>query len=361
MNGEAPEKAGQPPEAPGSAAFAGRDGCAVGIVVIGRNEGERLAACLDSIDVHRYTAVIYVDSGSTDDSVSRARASGAKVHELDPSRPFTAARARDEGLRCLLEEFPSVELVQFVDGDCTLDDHWLDRAARELCSDVTVAAIHGRRQERHPETSVYNRLCDLEWYSPEGDVSSCGGDAMFRVSAYLQVGGFDHALIAGEELELCLRLRLDGFRILSVAAPMTRHDAAMTRWSQFWRRSVRSGHAAAEGVAAYGRLHPRYRALRSSIFWAGVLPFAGLTAFLIAVFLDSALGAVGSAAAVVAAYAVLVVRIARHARRNPGWSSADGWLFASGCAVQKVPELQGAVTFWLRRLRGRRASLIEYK
>src|ERR1700738_3404233 len=88
----------------------------VGVVVIGRNEGDRLRRCLESV---RGTAdrVVYVDSGSSDNSVAMSRGLGATVVELDLRIPFTAARARNEGFDRLLGEQPALRYVFFVDGD----------------------------------------------------------------------------------------------------------------------------------------------------------------------------------------------------------------------------------------------------
>ena len=114
------------------------------------------------------------------------------------------------------------------------------------------AFVH-RVRERHPDASPYNKLCDIEWNTPVGDAKSCGGDAMMRVSAFRQVGGFDAGVIAGEEPELCVRLRANGWTLERINAEMTLHDAAMTRFSQFWKRAKRAGHAYAEGAAVHGR------------------------------------------------------------------------------------------------------------
>src|SRR5262245_27425374 len=86
----------------------------VGVVAIGRNEGERLRRCLESV-MGKVRAVVYVDSGSTDDSVALARSLGTTVVELDLSRPFTAARSRNSGIARLCEADPDVEFVQVVD------------------------------------------------------------------------------------------------------------------------------------------------------------------------------------------------------------------------------------------------------
>ncbi|WP_445241601.1 glycosyltransferase family A protein [Microcoleus vaginatus] len=172
----------------------------VGLVAIGRNEGQRLRQCLVSA-TDKVARVVYVDSGSTDGSLELARSLGADTVELDLSIPFTAARARNEGFARLLELAPDIEFVQFVDGDCEVVDGWIDRAYNELAAKPEVAAVCGRRRERYPEASIYNQLCDIEWDTPIGETKACGGDSMMRASAFQQVEGFNPALIAGEEPE----------------------------------------------------------------------------------------------------------------------------------------------------------------
>src|SRR5437016_4542387 len=125
-----------------------------GAVVIGRNEGERLHRCLRSLAAA--AVVVYVDSGSTDASVQDARARGAEVAELDTDTPFTAARARNAGFRRLREMAPDILYVQFVDGDCEMDQGWPQKALSFLASNETVAAVCGRRREQYPEKSIYN-------------------------------------------------------------------------------------------------------------------------------------------------------------------------------------------------------------
>ena len=156
--------------------------------------------------------------------------------ELDLSRPFTAARARNAGFARLEEIDADIRFVQFIDGDCELVDGWLAKAGRVLEERPEVAVVCGRRRERFPERSIYNRLADIEWNSPLGEVKYCGGDAMVRVEAFRQVGGFNPDLIAGEEPELCVRLRQNGGVILRIDAEMTLHDMAMTRFGQWWKR-----------------------------------------------------------------------------------------------------------------------------
>ncbi len=219
----------------------------IGVVVIGRNEGQRLEHCLRSL-LKGTDKVMYVDSGSTDGSLHLARSLGVEVLALDLGTPFTAARARNEGFFALQRRLPSMQLVQFVDGDCEVDSGWLPAAQAFLDDHPDVAVVCGRRRERFPQRSVYNLLCDLEWDTPIGEAKACGGDALMRVDAFAAVGGFRPELIAGEEPELCVRLRAKGWKVWRLDAEMTLHDAAMTRFSQWWRRSLRAGHAYAEGA-----------------------------------------------------------------------------------------------------------------
>lgn len=325
----------------------------VGVVAIGRNEGARLVACLRSA-VEQASAVVYVDSGSTDGSCAAARDLGAEVVELDLAIPFTAARARNVGFRRLMELYPAVEFVQFVDGDCELRTEWLPRATAELQANDELAVVCGRRRERFPEASVYNRLCDLEWDTPVGEAKACGGDALMRVAALAEVGGFDDALIAGEEPELCVRLRRRGWRIRRLDVEMTWHDAAMTRFAQWRRRSMRAGHAFAEGAALHGAPPERHwvREARSNWTWGLAVPLAAAAA---APF-------TGGLSLLVAAalYLLLAYRVWRHARRR-GRNVRDAATYACFTTLGKFPQAFGQWHFAWNRRRGKRSGLIEYK
>lgn len=324
-----------------------------GIVIIGRNEGERLRICLTSVSSNA-RPVVYVDSGSRDGSVALARQMGAQVVELDMTQPFTAARARNAGFEALLAAHKDLDWVQFVDGDCEVVGGWLDRAEAELTSSPRLGAVCGRRRERFPEASIYNRLCDIEWNTPIGDADACGGDAMFRIAALKAAGGYNATLIAGEEPELCLRLRRQGWGIRRIDAEMTLHDAAITQFSQWWKRARRAGHAFAEGAALHGSGPERYwvREARRGLAWGVALPVAVVTTA------PPTLGL--SVAALVAAYATMAVR-ARKQLLKRGFNDSDATLYAAFCAIAKLPEGQGQLQYHWSRWRGKQRTLIEYK
>ena len=239
----------------------------VGIVVIGRNEGTRLRSCLEKLTESPYP-VCYVDSGSTDSSLQVAGQLASHTENLDPSKPFTAARGRNHGLATLLHSYPLLEYVHVFDGDTEVEDGWLEFAIETLDGDPTLAAVCGRRRERHRNSTPYNTLCDLEWDTPVGEAEAFGGDALIRVEAWNDAGGYDETLIAGEDPEFSHRLRQKGWKIQRLDHPMTIHDANMTAFSQWFTRVRRTGHAYAEGASLHGDDGYYIKQVRSIAFWA---------------------------------------------------------------------------------------------
>jgi len=330
----------------------------IGIVAIGRNEGERLVACLASLP--QDIPAVYVDSGSSDDSCANARARGLAVVDLDMSIPFTAARARNAGYRRLIEDHPDIAFVQFIDGDCILDPHWLATASQAIETQQNLAIVFGRCRERFPDASLYNAQCDHEWDVPLGDVAACGGNAFVRRVAFDEVGGYQDDIVAGEEPDMCVRLRGRGWRIRRIAGEMVLHDAALLRFSQYWKRSRRSGLAYALHLARHQKdAIPEWRTvLRRIVLWGGVLPAIALLALV-------AVPLVGCAAGIVtvAVLGLYLLRYIRLVRRS--LAQGDGWRYATGNAalmtVDKFAQAIGVATFHLQRLFGRQAKLIEHK
>ncbi len=325
----------------------------LGAVVIGRNEGARLQRCLRSLR-GRVATIVYVDSGSTDDSVNCARQAGADVVELDLREPFTAARARNQGMAWLRSAHPSISFVQVVDGDCEVVPGWIENALQFMQREPALAVVCGRRREEYPDASVFNRLCDMEWNTPTGPTDACGGDALLRIAAINQVGGYDAAVIAGEEPELCLRLRRAGWGMYRLDRDMTLHDARITSFAQWWKRMVRSGYAYARGAMLHGRGPERFcvRPTASIVVWTVLLPMLAL-----------ACGWVTRGASIgllAIALVILLVRVAR-SRRRLGDSPRDAWLYARYTVVGKCAQMLGILRCTADVLRGRRSRIIEYR
>jgi len=318
----------------------------VAAVVIGRNEGARLVGCLASLK-GQVDRVIYVDSASSDNSVAEARGAGAKVVQLDPSRPFSAARARSEGFEALGPETP--DFIQFIDGDCSLEPGWIEAGRGALEGQSDLGIVTGWRSEIDRDRSVYNALCDFEWHRPAGDILTCGGDMMVRSTAFQKAGGFDATVIAAEDDEFCIRVRKSGWKIRRLPLEMTVHDAAMTRFSEWWQRAVRSGH----GFAQVGSLHPEYfiPERRRVVFYGAFLPLFALVGLFLSWWLIFAVFLI---------YGLSYVRTASGLRRE-GLVAKDSWTHAVFLTLSKVPNFLGMLVFWRRRIAGRNMSIIEYK
>lgn len=326
----------------------------IGVVVIGRNEGQKLKISLLSV-LNQQTTVVYVDSGSTDGSVELANSLGVNVVELDMSIPFTAARARNAGFFRLLQINPGLEFVQFVDGDCELIAGWLESARSQFMAQQDVVVVWGKLRERYPERSIYNSFCNIEWDTNLGETSACGGIAMMRVSAFQQVNGFNPNLIAGEEPELCVRLRRNGGKILRINTDMAWHDADMTHFSQWWKREIRNGYAYAEGFWLHGFSRQKHwvREAFRAWFWAlflplltiiGLIPTQGLSIFLLTV-----------------AYSILAFRVYLMTIKK-GFTPKDAVFYALFCGVlEKYPKLIGQIKFLIAKLFKPQRTIGKYK
>ncbi|MCC5968927.1 MAG: glycosyltransferase [Pararhodobacter sp.] len=323
-------------------------GPVIGAVVIGRNEGQRLINCLASIQgaVER---LVYVDSGSTDGSVEAAHRAGAQVVQLDTSAPFTAARARNAGFAMLTADLPPPDYVQFVDGDCTLEPGWLTHAAQALDASPDIGIITGWRAETAPGASIYNEMCDYEWHRPPGDIDACGGDMMVRRDLFTRLGGFNPQVIAAEDDELCLRVRAAGFRVHRLPLTMTRHDAAMHSFAQWWQRAIRAGH----GFAQVGDLHSGHFVKERRRVWlfGAALPFLAV----VGVILSWPL-----LLAVLAIYALSYGRTVQ-GQRAFGLPLSKAMRHSVLLFLSKFPNLIGAMRYHRRKWRGRDMEIIEYK
>ena len=320
----------------------------VGCVVIGRNEGARLERCLSSVQ-NLVPRLVYVDSQSTDNSVEIAGKASANLIVLDLSVPFSAARARNAGLDHLKAVHPEVSFVQFIDGDCELNAAWLRSALSVLEEQDHVAVVFGRTRERNPDSSLYNLVCDLEWDTPIGVANACGGIALMRLTALEQVGAFDPNFVAGEEPEMCLRLRRAGWSILRIDDEMTLHDANIYRFRAWWKRQKRHGYALALSAAKHGRGPERFkvREINRALTWSIVIPLIILFTSIITPWVSLA-------------FLIYPAQIARLAFRD---RTGRPKVLARAALnlMSRFAETAGLIQYVRDRLRSRLPQIIEYK
>jgi len=324
---------------------------ALAIVVIGRNEGTRLERSLRAAQGCA-DALVYVDSASSDASVERARSQVDRVVTLDGQTPLSAARARNAGFAAAQELLPNLALVQFVDGDCALEESWLSLARTHLETHPELGGVCGRRREWQPESSFWSRLLDFEWNAPIGPVETFAGDVLVQTGAFLEAGGYDETLVAGEDPDFAARLRRAGWVLERIPAEMSSHDATGLRAGQWWARQIRAGYALAEAWRRKGyalRVSEARRA-GSAVFWGGLVPVCTAAAI-------TSVGVVGVWG--VALYAALIGRI--FVRERQRRSSGDSALWAASCTLAKFPTLHGMALHLWRRLRSPANGLIEYK
>ncbi|WP_085307644.1 glycosyltransferase [Planktotalea arctica] len=320
----------------------------VGAVVIGRNEGARLKRCLTSL-APQVAHLVYVDSGSRDDSVAFAHSIGARVVQLDTRTPFTAARARNEGFEALME-IADCGLVQFIDGDCGVEPDWIAKASAQLRDDPALGLVTGWRREIYPDNSIYNALCDVEWNRPVGLIKACGGDMMVRAAAFDDVGGFDPTVIAAEDDEFCQRLAGAQWQLLRIPENMTLHDANMLHFSEWWKRAERSGH----GFAQVGDLHPPYftRERKRVLVFGAILPALALLGLLFSGML--LLG-------VILAYALSYGRTLLGLKREGVIERPLLYQLAGLLSLSKLPNMLGMIRYYWRKRAGHAMRIIEYK
>jgi len=325
----------------------------VGVVLIGRNEGERVLIALDSVSSPG-RPLVYVDSGSTDGSCSAAGERGAVVVKLDMSRAFTAARARNAGFERLRKEHPDIEFVQFMDGDCEVDRGWIKAAAAELDRNPGVAAVCGYLKERYPERSVYNRICDVEWnLGPAGPTTSFGGNVMIRAATLEEVDGWNPSVIAAEDDELAVRLRQAGYRLIRLDHESMIHDVDMHSAWQWWRRAKRAGYAYAQVSDLHGAPPERkfVREKRRALLWGLAAPAGALL---------MAPPTFGISCLAFARYPAVGVRVTFQTRkRGFPWGHSIAW--GVSCALSVFPEAIGVAKFHVDALQRREPEIIEHK
>ena len=322
----------------------------IGVVAIGRNEGERLKRCLLSI-LSQEVPVVYVDSGSSDGSVAFAQAHGVPVVTLDMSIPFTAARGRNEGYAELISRFPDLEFVQFLDGDCALDPEWIAAAVAALNEDAHLGVVTGWRSELYPDASVYNAICDLEWHAPANPIEACGGDMAIRCEAFEAAGWFNEQVVAAEDDEFCIRVGQKGFSLLRFPLNMTYHDADMHSFGQWWKRAIRAGH----GFAQVGDLHSGYFAAprKRVLIFGAVLPIAAFIGIIVSKPLFWC---------VIALYVGSFVRTAyKQFKSHSSLTRRQSLHHSVLMVISKFPNLIGFCQYYLRKMRGDAMQIIEYK
>lgn len=181
---------------------------------------QRLERCLESIARNDYPRdlieMVVVDNDSTDGSAGVARRHGAVVIK---SSGESVAAHRNRGARAALGS-----IIAFADADHEIDSNWVQTAVAVL-ADPGVAAT-GCAYLPQPSPNWVQQQYDGMRTRPlqREDVNWIGsGNFAVKRSAFERVGGFNAALTACEDVDLCNRLRLAGDRIVADPALRSVH------------------------------------------------------------------------------------------------------------------------------------------
>jgi GT2 family glycosyltransferase len=323
----------------------------VGVIVIGRNEGDRLKDCFNSITGLK---TVYVDSQSSDNSLSIALEMGIPSISIKPGEALTAANARNIGTKKLLETSPDIEFIQFVDGDSRLYPQWMEKGVEMLKQESDLGIVFGMITEYGANDSIYQRISHLEWRKEQGENKCCGGIFMVKKNVFNAVDGFNPLIIAAEDDELCLRVRKKGWKILHIHQFMAIHKNALNSFSQWWKRSTRSGYAYAQVYSLHRNSQESwfFREMFSTVFWGFVIPFMAI-AF--------AYPTSGLSFLLLLGYPILFLKILKYTHMKRRWSLGDSILYALFCIFVKFPNFYGLVKYYIDHLKNRQPQIIEYK
>jgi len=176
-----------------------------------RDDASRLRQCLASVAANGHRdecEIVVADNGSKDASPQVAREAGALVVELP--------RATVAEMRNVAAQKAHGDLLAFVDADHLIGQLWVE-SAFDLFRDPGIAAAGAHYSSPGDANWVqraYGRfrpvlrgVRDADWLG--------SGNLIVRQEAFRSVGGFDASLEACEDVDLCNRLRLRGYRLVS--------------------------------------------------------------------------------------------------------------------------------------------------
>lgn len=241
---------------------------------------ETIEKCLESLcnQDYPYYEVIVVDDGSTDETVRICSTfKDVRAICLDNGGP---SRARNMGV-----SKARGEIVVFTDGDCIAEKNWLSEIKNSFIA-PEVAGVGGDQQSPEDETAFGKRVQAL--FKMLGFVTSYiqvdkimvdtehnpSCNAAYRKSVFEKIRGFDETLWPGEDVDLDVRIKKGGYRLLFNPKAVVRHYRSKT-YGEFARMMRRYG-------ASAWQLFKRYGFFRT-LQYEPVVVFSGLVLLLMLV------------------------------------------------------------------------------
>ncbi len=222
----------------------------VSIVIPHFNGEEILERCLTSLASTAYAnkEIIVVDNGSRDGSAEAAARRHPEICVIRNSENLGYAGGCHSGLRQAHGSY-----VVFLNNDTEVEPQWLSLLVAAGESDPRIAACQPKLLSIYDKSKFdyagaaggemdifgypfcrgrifFSCEKDQGQYDAGGDIFWASGAALFmRKSALEQVGGFDEKFFAHmEEIDLCWRLQLAGWRVVAVPQARVYHRAGAT-------------------------------------------------------------------------------------------------------------------------------------
>ena len=201
---------------------------ALDVIIVARDEGETFVKCCASVvkavsafetSTGLKAAVTYVDSWSTDGSVSVAKARGFRVVR-PPDWYFNCANGRTTGYL-----LTSAEFVMFLDGDMELDENWLAAGLAFLSARPEAGGVAGIRDDMRLSGSNYMRIANYHHVvlPVQGIGTDVGGAVLFRRAALDATGAFEPAVAPEEDFVQYAQARAKGWELYRIDKPMIVH------------------------------------------------------------------------------------------------------------------------------------------
>ena len=196
----------------------------ISAIVIGKNEGARLDACMSSIRsamgvlAHE---IIYVDSRSSDDSVERAKAHGARCYVLGAQKT-TAGLGRYVGTQEAKGEY-----LLFLDGDMQLQKGFCEKAMMAMAQRSYDGCTGIRKDIYLKNGEIVGENDNYFGCRAERIVPEFGGALFIKKEALEKAGGWSPDTIACEEAELHARLKAHKLQIAELPVNMIIHTDAV--------------------------------------------------------------------------------------------------------------------------------------
>lgn len=248
------------------------------IIIKALNEQAKIEAAIRSAlaSVRGIDAeVILADSLSTDDTVELAARYPIKIVQLINPRDRSCGIGPQLGF-----QFARGEYIYLMDGDMELNPDFARLALSQLDHQPDVAGIGGVVEEQNAANLIFElRKKSSLAHMRVGEVDRLNMGGLYRRAALEDVGYFSNRnLHSFEELELALRLRAKGWRLLRLPIVAIRHYGHTLPMLRLLGLRFRSGYVQGPGELLRSALGKPYlmHAIKEFRVFLGVIAWWGL-------------------------------------------------------------------------------------